>query len=68
MEATSEAQNGVVGDREIVIMRNIAAPRERVWKAFTTAEALAHWWGPNGFTITTRSFDFREGGEWVFIM
>ena len=68
MEATSKAPDGVVGDREIVITRNIAALRERVWKAFTTAEALAQWWGPNGFTITTSSFDFREGGEWVFIM
>lgn len=68
MEATSKAPDGVVGDREIVITRNIAALRERVWKAFTTAEALARWWGPNGFTITTSSFDFREGGEWVFIM
>ncbi|MEZ4806384.1 MAG: SRPBCC family protein [Flavobacteriales bacterium] len=68
MEATSKAPDGVVGDREIVITRNIAALRERVWKAFTTAEALAHWWGPNGFTISTTSFDFREGGEWVFIM
>ncbi len=68
MEATGKAVDGVLGDREIVISRLIAAPRERVWKAFTTAEALAHWWGPTGFTITTRSFDFRVGGDWVFIM
>jgi uncharacterized protein YndB with AHSA1/START domain len=29
---------------------------------------LEKWWGPNGFTITTKSFDFRVGGSWVFIM
>lgn len=68
MEAASRPAEGVVGDREIVISRLINAPRPLVWNAFTTQEALAHWWGPTGFTITTKSFDFKEGGDWVFIM
>lgn len=67
MEA-SKIQQGVVGDREIIVSRVVSAPREKVWSAFTTAEALAHWWGPSGFRITTSAFDFREGGEWVFMM
>ena len=25
-------------------------------------------WGPNGFTTTTHSFDFRPGGVWRFVM
>ena len=45
--------------RSIVIERLIAAPRELVFSAFTTAEHLAHWWGPTGFSITTFAFDFR---------
>lgn len=57
-----------VADREIVITRIIAAPRERVWNAFTHPEALAHWWGPDGFTLTTNVFEFKEGGDWTFIM
>jgi uncharacterized protein YndB with AHSA1/START domain len=55
-------------DREIVITRLIDAPRAKVWEAWTTPEHLARWWGPNGFTITTRSFDFTEGGTWRFVM
>lgn len=55
-------------NREIIITRTVNAPRDRVWEVWTTAEHLAHWWGPNGFTITTLTFDFRVGGEWRFMM
>lgn len=54
--------------RSIVIERLINAPRELVFKAFTTAEHLAHWWGPTGFSITTSAFDFQVGGAWRFVM
>ncbi|MFE2231945.1 SRPBCC domain-containing protein [Streptomyces sp. NPDC059442] len=55
-------------DREIVIFRAISAPRELVFKAFTEVRHLSRWWGPEGFTTTTRSFTFRVGGEWNFVM
>jgi len=55
-------------DREIVISRVIDAPRELVFEAFTQVRHLSQWWGPEGFTTTTRSFEFREGGAWDFVM
>jgi uncharacterized protein YndB with AHSA1/START domain len=55
-------------DREIVISRVIDAPRELVFEAFTQVRHLSQWWGPDGFTTTTRSFEFREGGAWDFVM
>ncbi len=55
-------------DREIVISRIIDAPRELVFEAFTEVRHLSRWWGPEGFTTTTRSFEFRVGGEWIFVM
>ena len=55
-------------DREIVISRVIDAPRELVFEAFTEVRHLSRWWGPEGFTTTTRSFAFRVGGEWDFVM
>jgi uncharacterized protein YndB with AHSA1/START domain len=55
-------------EREIVISRVIDAQRELVFEAFTELRHLSRWWGPEGFTITTRSFDFRVGGEWDFVM
>ena len=55
-------------DREIVISRVIDAPRELVFEAFTEVRHLSQWWGPEGFTTTTRAFEFRAGGEWDFVM
>src|SRR5262249_34962622 len=55
-------------DREIVIAGVMEAPRELVFEAYTRVHHLARWWGPDGFTTTTRSFEFRVGGEWDFVM
>ena len=55
-------------DREIVIARVIDSPRELVFEAFTDVRHLSHWWGPDGFSTTTRAFEFRVGGEWDFVM
>jgi len=55
-------------EREIVISRIISAPRELVFEAFTEVRHLSRWWGPEGFTTTTSAFEFRVGGEWIFVM
>jgi len=57
-----------LSDREIVISRRIDAPRELVFEAFTEVRHLSRWWGPNGFTTTTRAFEFQVGGAWDFVM
>src|SRR5437764_14552523 len=55
-------------DREIVISQVINAPREVVFQAFTEVRHVSRWWGPDGFTTTTRAFEFRVGGAWDFVM
>jgi uncharacterized protein YndB with AHSA1/START domain len=55
-------------EREIIISRVIEAPRRHVFAAWTEARHLARWFGPEGFTVTTSSFEFREGGVWEFVM
>src|SRR5215210_7629500 len=55
-------------EREIVISRVISAPRELVFEAFTEVRHLSRWWGPEGFTTTTRAFEFRVGGARAFVM
>lgn len=55
-------------EREIVISRVISAPRELVFEAFTEVRHLSQWWGPDGFTTSTRAFEFRVGGSWDFVM
>ena len=46
------------------ITRAFAAPRDRVWDAWTRPEALAAWFGPKGTSGTVLAFDLRPGGEW----
>ena len=55
-------------DREIRLTRFFAAPPEAVFTAWTTAEAVAQWWGPDGFTITTESMLVVPGGMWIYTM
>ena len=68
MAATGREAPSPRADREIVISRVISAPRELVFEAFTEVRHLSRWWGPEGFTTTTRAFEFRVGGEWDFVM
>jgi uncharacterized protein YndB with AHSA1/START domain len=44
--------------------RILPADRARVFRAFTTADQLAQWWGPVGFTISAIDFDPRAGGSY----
>ena len=44
------------------ITRMFKARRERVWKAWSEAGQLAHWWGPQGCSIEILRFEFRPGG------
>ncbi|WP_111767043.1 SRPBCC family protein [Nakamurella deserti] len=64
----STAARSTTQDREIVISRRIDAPRERVFQAFTEVRHLSRWWGPDGFTTTTRGFAFTVGGHWDFVL
>lgn len=54
--------------KTITVQRTFNAPRGRVWKAWTTSEQLDKWWGPKPWNAVTKSFDFTEGGRWMYSM
>ena len=54
--------------QEFTYTRIFDAPRERVWRAWTDAEALAQWWGPKGVTIRVLKLDLRPGGMFHYTM
>jgi uncharacterized protein YndB with AHSA1/START domain len=54
--------------RELVVSRLIDAPRRLVFKAWTQAEHIACWWGPQGFTTIHCEMDIRVGGAYRFGM
>lgn len=57
-----------MADREIVTTRLIDAPRALVFEAWTDPRHVAHWFGPDGFTVTTHAMEVRPGGVWKFTM
>jgi uncharacterized protein YndB with AHSA1/START domain len=67
-QSLEKLSNSFVADRAIMTTRSFDAPRELVYKAFTTPEHVAQWWGPNGFTNTIHTMDVRPGGVWTLTM
>lgn len=53
---------------DVVVTRTFDAPRERVWRAWSEAEEVMTWWGPQGFTSPSCRMDFREGGTTLVCM
>jgi len=48
----------------LVLDRRFAAPRELVFRAWTTAEMVKQWWGCNQFPASLVEMDVRPGGAW----
>ena len=48
--------------------RRIAATPAAVYAAMSHPSRIARWWGPDGFTSTIHTFDFRPGGQWLLTM
>jgi hypothetical protein len=44
--------------------RVLAAKPDKVYRAFTTADAMARWLPPNGFTCTVHQMDSKVGGTY----
>ena len=58
----------LTADREIVITRLLSAPKTLVWDAWTQPEHLVHWYGPDGFSLTSKEMEVKSGGTWEFIL
>jgi uncharacterized protein YndB with AHSA1/START domain/pimeloyl-ACP methyl ester carboxylesterase len=64
-----DTANGIVIDESsntIHISRTYVAGVDRVWWAWTDAEAISRWWGPQGWAATVYEMDVRPGGRWRF--
>jgi uncharacterized protein YndB with AHSA1/START domain len=55
-------------DREVVMTREVDAPRELVFDAWTKPEHVQQWMlGPSGWTMPVCEIDLRPGGAWHFV-
>jgi uncharacterized protein YndB with AHSA1/START domain len=67
--AESSSDRTATAEREVVIRRVIAAPRERVFEAWTDPAHFKHWWHPDGFrSVDCEQFELRVGGGFGFRM
>ena len=55
-------------DEQILITREFDAPRDLVFKAWTTPELVERWWHAKRGKVTLVEIDLREGGSWRQVM
>lgn len=55
-------------NKTIVVEREFAGSKDRVWQAWTDSTLLEKWWAPKPWKAVTKSFEFKEGGAWLYYM
>ena len=55
------------GVPQVLSSRELDAPRDLVYRAFSEPELLAQWLGPRKYTMTVERFDLRDGGTWRYV-
>lgn len=59
-----------VGDdkKTLTMERTFQAPQNKLWRAYSEKELFEQWFAPQGWEVRSDKFDFKEGGENVYLM
>ena len=68
LTASRRAKVTLPNDVQILIEREFDAPRDLVFKAYTTPELVSRWWHANRGEVTSVEIDLRVGGRWRYVM
>lgn len=49
--------------KTLTIERTFAAPKEKLWRAYSDKDWFVKWWGPEGWQTSVKEFDFKAGGR-----
>ena len=63
-----KAEQNLKTEKEMIFSRIVNAPRELVFDVWTIQEHVEKWWGPDGFTTTSKQFELKPEGVWLFTM
>jgi uncharacterized protein YndB with AHSA1/START domain len=63
-DLTIDAPEGVP---QVTMTREVAAPRDLVFRAFTEPDLLVQWLGPRRLTMTVDRYEVRDGGRWRYL-
>ena len=55
------------GSHQITVERELNAPRELVYRAYTEPDLLVQWLGPRRFEMTIDRWDLRDGGTYRYV-
>ncbi|HET6694882.1 MAG TPA: SRPBCC family protein [Gaiellaceae bacterium] len=67
MASSGTAKVTLPADTQILITREFDAPKELIWKAWTTPELVKQWWHANRGEVTVAEIDLRVGGTWRYV-
>jgi uncharacterized protein YndB with AHSA1/START domain len=56
------------GNGTCTTSRSFPFTSSQIFAAFASADLLATWWGPDNFSNTIETFEFKAQGQWKFIM
>ena len=62
MQVTAEP-----GVPQVLTSRELDAPLDLVYRAFTEPDLLVQWLGPRKYTMTVDRFEVRDGGTWRYV-
>jgi uncharacterized protein YndB with AHSA1/START domain len=55
-------------DEQILIARDFDAPRELIYRAWTTPDLVSRWWTGSRGEMKSAEIDLRVGGGWRYVM
>ncbi|MEJ0049322.1 MAG: SRPBCC family protein [Rhodospirillales bacterium] len=59
---------GRIKPKPLVIARSFSAPRDLVFRAWSSAEHMKRWFSPEGYSVPDAEIDFRPGGVCAICM
>jgi len=68
MTNSAKAKITLPTDDQILITREFAAPKQLVYRAWTTPELVRRWWGGLRSEMKVVDIDLRVGGAWRYVM
>ena len=55
-------------NRTLTLEKTFNTPIKLVWEAWSQADHIVQWWGPQGMEVNVIEHDFRVGGMWKYVM
>jgi uncharacterized protein YndB with AHSA1/START domain len=65
--SSGSAKVELPSDEQILITREFDAPKELVFRAYTTPELVAQWWHAGWGEMSVLEIDLRPGGKWRYV-